>query len=288
MKESVSGMISSFEDMVFFMIDIGAYAFQDFRREYPGRVKNIGIFEPGTIGVAAGVGLGGMIPTVYGISPFIVQRSLEQLKLDFIYQGVGGNFITTGAAYDFSTLGYSHYCAEDVATLKTLPGMEILVPGTPAQFTVLYEACARDGKASYFRMTDHCNKTEVNVEFGKACVIKRGTKATVVTFAEMLDAVVGACSDLDVTILYYTTAEPFDYRTLRENLVGDKVFVCEPFYEGTFCPDILKAISGRGVDVGEMGVPKEVLSTYGTKEDKDLNLGLTAKGIRGRIQSFIN
>lgn len=57
MKESVSGMISSFEDMVFFMIDIGAYAFQDFRREYPGRVKNIGIFEPGTISTWDGFGI---------------------------------------------------------------------------------------------------------------------------------------------------------------------------------------------------------------------------------------
>lgn len=288
MKKSVSRMITDYEDMVFFLIDIGAYAFRDFLGEYPGRVKNIGIFEPGTIGIAAGVALAGMIPTVYGISPFIVQRSLEQLKLDFIYQGVGGNFITTGAAYDFSTLGYSHYCAEDVATLKTLPGMEILVPGTQGQFEALFGACARDGRASYFRMTDYCNKTEVDVEFGKASVLKRGRKATVITFAEMLDAVVGACSDLDVTVLYYTTAEPFDYGTLRNNLVGDRVFVCEPFYEGTFYQDVLKAVSGYAVRIAGVGVPREVLRTYGTKKDKDLNLGLMAEGIRARILEFIS
>ncbi|MDE7327741.1 MAG: alpha-ketoacid dehydrogenase subunit beta [Lachnospiraceae bacterium] len=272
---------------MFFLIDIGVYAFQDVMKKYPGRVKNIGIFEPGTIGIAAGTALTGMIPTIYGISPFIVQRALEQIKLDFIYQAVGGNFITTGASYDFSTLGYSHYCAEDVATLKTLPGMEILVPGTPGQFTALFETCARNGRASYFRMTDHCNKMEVDVEFGKASVVKRGSKVTVITFAEMLDAVVGACADLDVTVLYYTTAEPFDYRTLRENLVGDRVFVCEPFYEGTFCQDVLKAVSGRAVKIGGVGVPREIMRSYGTKRDKDMNLGLTAKGIRAKIQAFI-
>ena len=80
------------------MIDIGAYAFQDFRREYPGRVKNIGIFEPGTIGVAAGVALAGMIPTVYGISPFIVQRSLEQLKTGFYLPGSRWEFYYNGGS----------------------------------------------------------------------------------------------------------------------------------------------------------------------------------------------
>ncbi len=116
MQKAVSETITCNSKTALFLIDIGVWAFRDLLNEYPERVKNIGIFEPGTIGVAAGLALSGITPIVYGISPFIVQRSLEQLKLDFVYQNVGGNFITTGASYDFSTLGYSHYCPEDIIT----------------------------------------------------------------------------------------------------------------------------------------------------------------------------
>ena len=141
-------------------------------------MKNIGIFEDGLVGVSAGLALSGLVPTIYGITPFIVQRSLEQLKLDYIYQNVGGNFITTGAAYDFSKLGDSHYCPADVETLKTLPGIEILTPGTPKQFETLFKQCYMNGKLSYFRMIDHCNKTQVDIEFGKAKVLKKGTSSS--------------------------------------------------------------------------------------------------------------
>ena len=109
MQSAIREMITNCKDTALLLIDIGSYPFRDLIKAEPERVRNIGIFEPGTIGVAAGLSLSGIIPTVYGVSPFIVQRSLEQLKLDFVYQKIGGNFITTGASYDFSTLGYSHY-----------------------------------------------------------------------------------------------------------------------------------------------------------------------------------
>lgn len=233
MVNVVSEVISEREYTALLLVDIGVWAFRDMLKKYPQRAKNIGIFEDGTISLAAGLGLSGITPIVYGISPFIAQRALEQLKLDFVYQKVGGNFITTGASYDFSTLGYSHYCPEDIATLRLLPGMEIVAPGAPAEFDTLFRASWNNGNPTYFRMTDYCNKTQVNVEFGKAAVLKRGSKTTVVTSAEMLDVTLEACADLDVTVLYYTTLSPFDKETLRQNFVGGKVFVSTPYYVGS-------------------------------------------------------
>lgn len=288
MKKSVSKMIEHHCNTILLLIDIGAAGFRDFSRQHPDQVKNIGIFESGTIGIAAGMAMTGIVPTVYGISPFIVQRALEQLKLDFIYQKAGGNFITTGASYDFSALGYSHYCPEDILTLKTLPGMEILVPGTPKQFEILFESCCMNGRASYFRMTDHCNHTDVDVEFGKAAVLKQGKEAVVITFAEMLDVTIQACLDLDVTVLYYTTAEPFDYVTLRNMLVCPKIFVSQPFYTGTFYTDLIRAADGMRIAIDGIGVPLEVMRSYGTKEEKDMHLGFTASAIRQKIQSFLD
>lgn len=287
MQKVVRETIDAQENAMLLLIDIGGYPFRDLIEKYPKRVKNVGIFEPGTIGLAAGLALTGAIPTVYGISPFITQRSLEQLKLDFVYQRVGGNFITTGASYDFSTLGYSHYCPEDVATLRLLPGMEIVTPGTPDQFDTLYRAAWNNGNPTYFRMTDYCSKTQVDVEFGKAAVLKKGSKATVITSAEMLDATLEACADLNVTILYYTTLAPFDGETLRENFEGGKVFVSTPYYVGSLTADIMHALRGCAVQLEDVGVPMEVLRSYGTKLDKDRHLGLTSQGIREKILRFL-
>ncbi len=277
MQRCVCEVITERNNTALITIDIGGMAFTELRKKYPERVKNIGIFEPGTIGLAAGLSLNGMIPFVYGISPFIVQRSLEQLKLDFVYQNTGGNFITTGASYDFSTLGYSHYCAEDVATLKTLPGFEVLCPGTLEQFRKLFDTCWNDGKPTYFRMTDYPNRQPVDVEFGKAAVLRQGREATVVVMAEMLDAALEAFRDRDVTILYYTTAEPFDRETLKESFTGKDLYVCHPFYEGTFAHDIQQALGDRQYTLHEASVPLQVLRNYGTKKDKDEYLHLTAE-----------
>lgn len=282
----VTELVERNSDAFLILIEIGAYGFRNLIAKHPNQIKNIGIFEPGTISVAAGMALTGVTPTIYGISPFVVQRSLEQLKLDFIYQNLSGNFITTGASYDFSTLGYSHYCPEDVMTLKTLPGFEIVTPATPSQFSTLFSHCSENGNCTYYRMTDHCCQTDVQVEFGKASVIKQGNDGVVVVFAEILDAVVEACSDLDMTILYYSTASPFDYDSLRHYGTGSKLVICHPFYEGTFSDDIQKAF-GRTMDICEIAVPKQVLRNYGTKEDKDQYLGLTASAIRQRIELFI-
>lgn len=287
MQAAVREMLLQHEKTALLLIDIGAFPFRDLLKQFPDRAKNIGIFEPGTISVAAGLALSGITPTVYGISPFIAQRSLEQLKLDFVYQQVGGNFITTGAAYDFSTLGYSHYCPEDVATLRLLPGMEILAPGTPEQFTTLFRTCCLNGKPSYFRMTDHCSALNVDVSFGEAALLKKGSKATVVTSAEAVDVTMAACADRDVTVLYYTTMAPFDGETLRKNFEGGKVFISTPYYVGSLTADIMEALSGASVQIGEAGVPLEVLRSYGTKKEKDCYLGLTGSEIQKRLDLLI-
>jgi len=286
MQSCVRDLIRSDPNTALILIDIGVYPFRDLLSEYPERVKNVGIFEPGTVGLAAGLSLAGITPTVYGITPFIVERAYEQLKLDFVYQKLGGNFITTGASYDFSTLGYSHYCPEDVSLLFQLPGMEILTPATPKQFETLWAACSENGRPSYFRLTDHACTSDVPVSYGKATVLKEGTSATVVCVAETLDKTLSACRDLDVTILYYATLQPFDYDALAASGNG-KLIVCEPFYEGTTAQILLPALAGRSVSLESVGIPREVIRNYGTKEEKDAYYGLTENAIREKIVASI-
>ncbi len=288
MQNCVRQFIDCNTDSALLLVDIGAWPFHDLLEKYPDRAKNIGVFEPGTISLAAGLSLSGIVPIVYGISPFISQRSLEQIKLDFAYQKTGGNFIVTGASYDFATLGYSHYCPEDVATLRLIPEIEILTPGTPSQFEKLWNNCHDNGKPSYFRMTDYCNKTDCDIEFGKASVIKRGNKGVVIAAAETLDLILDSTSDLDVTVLYYTTVSPFDEQTLRRESRGEKVFICSPFYEGTLVPCVAKAFEGRAVSIMDSSIPLEILRNYGTKEEKDKYCGLSVDELKRKMNSFFD
>ena len=137
-------------------------------------------------------------------------------------------------------------------------------------------------------MTDHCNKTECEVEFGKASVIKRGEKGLVVCAAETLDIVVEAAKELDVTILYYTTMSPFDENALKQEIKCGKVFVCTPFYEGTLTPCITKALKGERISIVEQSVPLEILRNYGSKLEKDEFCGLSVSNIRKRMTTFFN
>lgn len=287
MISSVSEMIRNESDTALFLVDIGVWGFHKLLQEYPERTSNIGIFEDGMISVASGMALCGFIPTIYGISPFIVERALEQLKLDFLYQKLEGNFITTGAAYDFSTLGYSHYCPEDLGIIKMLPGFEFVAPGTPEQFKTLFQAAHRDGKPTFFRLSDTVNKIETEVEFGKASVIQKGKQATVIAVSTTLDMVLQACKGLDVSILYYTTLEPFDYDTLKENYNNGKILLCEPHYEGTLLYDIFQAFPNKKIQTDCVGVKREVFRNYGTKEENDKYSGICEETIRVKLERLL-
>lgn len=288
MIRSVSNVIEKYDDTCLFLVDIGVWGFREVLNKYPARAMNSGIFEDGLISVAAGMSLAGMTPFIYGISPFILGRAYEQLKLDFCYQKLAGNFFTTGAAYDFSKLGYSHYCMEDIELAQTLPGMEFIAPGTPSELEKLFNVTWNDGKPTYYRLSDHCNSNSVDVSFGKATVIKTGSQATVIAVSTMLDTVIDACKDIDVSIIYYTTLAPFDGETLRENSSSGKILLCEPHFKGALLPQICAALKDTPVKVDCLGVPREIIRSYGTKQEKDFAFNFTSDEIKLRLEKLMS
>lgn len=286
--KTVETLMSQNERLVVLLGDIGVFGFRNIFSDYPDRIYNIGILEQSTIGVAAGLALEGMIPVVHTIAPFIVERSLEQLKLDFGYQQLGGNFVSVGASYDYAALGCTHHCPADVSILKSIPEMEIVLPGTAEEFDCLFNQVYDDGRPTYFRLSEQSNKESHVVKFGEAEVIKKGGRATVLAIGNMLSRVIIACQELDVTILYYTTLSPFDSKTLISNCQSNKVIVCEPCYSGAISHDIMCSFSGQPISLLSIGVPRHFLRKYGNVIEHDTALGLDINGIRDKINKFIS
>ncbi len=284
----VNEMIKNEKDTTYFTVDIGMWALEEILRDYPDRAMNVGVYEDGMFSIAAGMALTGLIPTIYGIQPYLIERTLEQIKLDFAYHKTGVNIVGTGAAVDYSKYGYSHYCAEDVGLIKLIPGVEFIAPGTAKQFEQLFKQTYRNGHPTFFRISDHPNKYECNVEFGRANIIKKGSKATVIAVSVMLDTVIEACKDEDVTILYYTTLEPFDKKTLAENCESDKILVCEPHFKGSLLYDIIEAVPDRALTVKNVGFPREIFRNYGTYQEKIEYYGLNVKSTKEKLNKLIS
>lgn len=284
----VADMIRNEPDTTFFTVDIGMWAIRDVLRDFPDRCTNVGIYEDGMFSIAAGMARRGLVPTIFGIQPYLIERTLEQIKMDLAYQKLGINVIGTGAAVDYPKYGYSHYCAEDAQIIKMIPGCEFIAPGTAKQFVQLFDQSYRDGHPTFFRVSDHPNtKYDVDVTFGKANVIQTGSRATVIAVSVMLDEVMKVCAGKDVTVLYYTTLEPFDHETLAANCPSGKLLVVEPEYEGTLLYDIHKALPGRALRVEQVAFPREIFRNYGTYQEKMEYYGLTSKEISEKLEKLI-
>ncbi len=94
------------DDKVYVLVgDIGYRVFDEFREKHPHRFINMGICEQSIIGVSAGMALEGLKPWVYTITPFLIERPFEQVKLDIDQQNVNVNLV--GFA-DYPSLGPTH------------------------------------------------------------------------------------------------------------------------------------------------------------------------------------
>lgn len=286
--ETTTKLMEKDKKTVTLLGDIGVFGFRHLMQKYPDRVYNIGILEQATISVASGLALSGLIPFVHTISPFIVERAYEQLKLDFGYQRCGGNFIGVGGSYDYSKLGSTHSCPADVGALRQIPGMEIVLPGTDEEFDQLLMSEYNNGRPTYFRLSERCNKASNEVAFGKGTVIKKGKLGTAVVIGTLLDQALEALGDLDVTILYYTTVKPFDKALLKEYTVRNHVLLIEPYYYGTLSEEIISSFIGESLKLDFIGVPHEFLANYGNVQQNDEYCKITSYEIRKKMENLIH
>lgn len=285
----VNELVENDEKTAVILADISTNYFQEAFRRYPNRVINLGIMEQTAVSLASGFALEGFHPIVHTITPFLVERPFEQIKDDFCYQGLGGTFISIGASYDYGTDGMTHHGPGDVSILKTLPRMQVCVPGTGDEFETLLRQTYDNGAPTYLRTGIQQNENSQPITFGKLHVVQKGKAGVVIAVGPMLDRVMEAVADLDVTVLYATTISPFDAETLQEAVAeaAPNIVVVEPYYEGGLVQDISQALQELPSRIKAIGVPRQVIRNYGSVEQHDDALGLTAEGIRAKIVQFL-
>src|SRR5262249_51467724 len=133
--------------------DIGNRLVGAFQGRHPDRFYNCGVAEANMIGVAAGLGLSGLRPVAYTITPFITTRCLEQIRVDVCYHDVPVVIVGVGAGLAYASLGPTHHSCEDIAFLRSLPNMAVVCPGDPVEVRLALKASiATRESGTYIRL----------------------------------------------------------------------------------------------------------------------------------------
>jgi len=282
--------------LVVLVADISHFMLQPFAKACPGRYYNVGICEPTILSMAAGLAKVGFYPVLHTIAPFIVERSFEQIKLDFCYQKLGGNLVTVGSVFDYSNLGCTHHCYGDFALLKSLPGTQIIYPASPLEFDILFRQSYRSGKLTVFRIPAHQHGQDFStsdIQFGKGIKVIDGSNLTIVATGPQLRNALAARDALhtiswDAEILYIHTIRPLDIDLIRASMRKTRhvLVVEEHMRSGGLGDDVLRATKDiSNVQYSSLSIPDTFVTEYGSYQDHCEGLGLNCEGILNRVRA---
>lgn len=108
--------------------DQGAWALEGFRKKLPNQFFNVGISEQNMISLAAGLTMGGKRIFLHAITPFMMQRCFEQVKLDICVGDLPVTLVGSGSSLTYSVHGPTHQAIEDLSMMRALSGLTILNP----------------------------------------------------------------------------------------------------------------------------------------------------------------
>ena len=276
--------------------DISHFLLRNFQKEFPDRFYNMGIAEQSMVGVAAGLSLGGYIPVVHSIAPFVVERCYEQIKDDLCYQDLGVSIISVGSAFDYASLGCTHHCYEDIGCLRLLPNMQIIYPGSTEEFDTLFKQAYSNGHPKYFRLPNTTHGLITHPKFGEIERLIEGTDISIVVTGPQVANAVEAANELksngvSCEVLYITTLKPISKRSQLEIVSSvsktRRLLTIEEHSINGGLADIIGSICKNVFFVHErMGISDVFLENYGSYEEHCKKLGFTKKGIIKKINEL--
>lgn len=132
--------------------DLGYSVVETFASEFPDRFLNAGVAEQGMTGIAAGLASEGFQVFTYSIANFPTFRCAEQFRNDIAYHQLPVTAVAVGGGLAYGNLGYSHHAVQDLALMRSFPGVIIAAPGDPWEARACVRYLSTNPQPAYLRL----------------------------------------------------------------------------------------------------------------------------------------
>ncbi|ADL51024.1 transketolase family protein [Clostridium cellulovorans] len=271
----------------------------DFKKECPDRFINIGIAEGNMMSVAAGLAACGKTVFASTFAMFAAGRAFEQIRNSIGYPHLNVKICATHAGLTVGEDGASHQSIEDLALMRTIPGMVVLSPSDGVETEAAIKAVAEYQGPCYVRLgrmaVNTINDFEgYKFEIGKAVTLKEGTDATIIATGIMVDAALEAYEKLkeegiNVRVLNIHTIKPIDSEAIIKAAKETGLIVTAE--EHTVLGGLGSAVAevvaeNHPVMVKKVGI-KDTFGESGTPDKLIIKYGLTSKEIIDAVKAGI-
>ena len=271
------------EKTVLLLGDISHFLLRDCESIAPDRFYNIGICEQSIIGIASGLAMEGYKPIVHTITPFVVERAYEQIKIDIGYQNTNVTLVSVGGTYDYSELGCTHHCYSDIAVLRLIPNISIYEPGTCTELKQLMLDTWSDNTPKYFRLSSSTHSQNLNVRSGWINYIResKNNKFVFVT-GHLLDDVL---DDENIGVFYVTTLSHIVDESINfiKSLITKNsiIYTVENHSKIGGLGDLISETFN--ISVNRIGIDRVFLTSYGSYDDLRESAGMSKKQILKKL-----
>jgi transketolase len=187
-----------------------------FGKAYPDRLFNVGIAEQNMIGVAAGLAVEGMVPFTGSFAVFATGRAYDQVRNTVCYSQLGVKLTPTHAGITVGPDGGSHQMLEDIALMRVLPGMRVLVPADYVAAKAAIRLAATTPGPFYIRLgratVPVIYDDSYRFELGQARVLREGVHVTLAACGVMVEQALAAAEQLELDGIH---AEVLDVATVK-------------------------------------------------------------------------
>jgi len=275
---------------------VGSSKLAGFRKKFPERMVNVGIAEQTLVAVGAGLANGGKVPFVSAASCFITGRALEQVKADIAYSNVNVKLIGQSSGVAYGELGPTHHSIEDLAWLRVLNNLTIIVPADPWQTEQAIRAAAALDGPVFVRVSrmpvPALKRADPLFKIGESETLVDGDDAAIIANGTMVHRAISAAENLasegiKVRVVNMATVNPLDETAiLAAARTGAIVTVEEHSVRGGLGGAVAEIVTAHDpVPMRIMGFPGFVPT--GSAEWLMEHFGLTAAGIAEAVRQTI-
>ncbi len=270
-----------------------------FRAAYPERHIDCGIAEANMMGVAAGLSLTGLIPFVSSFAMFAAGRAFEQVRNSIGYPHLNVKIGATHAGITVGEDGASHQCNEDIALMRTIPGMVVMCPSDDVEAKAAVRAALeyegpvyiRFGRAAVPVIND---RPDYQFAIGKGTVVREGSDLTIVATGICVDSALGAAELLaaegvSAEVVNICTIKPLDEDIIVNSAkkTGRVVTVEEHSVIGGLGSAVCDCLCAKHpVPVRKLGM-QDVFGESGSAAALVKKYGLDAEGVYRSVKEFL-